>query len=195
MNQQDLRTTHWKKCWRITSIHRPTCSVKLSLTLNGSCSREFLPRHGSGNIIHCQIWLRNGGSSMATLIMYLLTTKQRIISKRRAKRLQKIWAKANSDRMLATHRKWHLKVYYLWRSFVDALKSTPCADCKLKYPPYMMEFDHVRGIKLFNISESQRRCYDDIIKEVKKCDVVCSNCHKARTHDRQQGWKREVWPD
>lgn len=59
-------------------------------------------------------------------------------------------------------------------------KSVPCADCGRVYPFYVMEFDHVRGEKAFNIGGakvSRKRLLD----EIAKCDVVCSNCHRERT--------------
>jgi hypothetical protein len=49
-----------------------------------------------------------------------------------------------------------------------------------------MDFDHVTGKKLFNISQYQNKTHtlEMIKKEVSKCEVVCSNCHRARTHMR-----------
>ena len=33
-------------------------------------------------------------------------------------------------------------------NYVDQLKKQPCADCGGHYPPFMMDFDHVRGESL-----------------------------------------------
>ena len=33
------------------------------------------------------------------------------------------------------------------KDYVDTLKRVPCADCGVEYPPYVMDFDHVRGEK------------------------------------------------
>ena len=59
-------------------------------------------------------------------------------------------------------------------------------DCKISYPYYMMDFDHVRGTKQANVAElintlSKKR----IDEEIAKCEVVCSNCHRIRTHIRK----------
>jgi hypothetical protein len=67
---------------------------------------------------------------------------------------------------------------------IRALKTVPCADCGKAYPHYVMDFDHRPGeTKLFDISRHQwgakRR-----LEEAKKCDVVCANCHRERTHSR-----------
>lgn len=67
-------------------------------------------------------------------------------------------------------------------------KSLPCADCKFEYPYYVMEFDHVKGIKRQHVSRMASLSLNAIISEVSKCEVVCSNCHKIRT------WKRKHAP-
>jgi len=63
----------------------------------------------------------------------------------------------------------------------------PCADCKTHYPPYVLDFDHVRGKKLLSVSEMVERCYGKkkILEEIEKCELVCANCHRERTHKRK----------
>jgi hypothetical protein len=63
------------------------------------------------------------------------------------------------------------------------LKEGSCADCGNKYPYYVMDFDHkdeekARGIAQMVIHNK----WSNVIKEVAKCDVVCANCHRIRTH-------------
>jgi hypothetical protein len=69
----------------------------------------------------------------------------------------------------------------------DYKEKHPCADCKINFPYYVMDFDHVRGIKHKNVSELiptlSKKKIDD---EIKKCEVVCSNCHRIRTHMRKE---------
>src|SRR6478736_3300936 len=68
---------------------------------------------------------------------------------------------------------------------VNALKSGPCVDCKVAYPPYVMDFDHVRGDKVVNIAKMvARSSWQEIVDEIAKCELVCSNCHRERTHKR-----------
>ncbi len=45
-----------------------------------------------------------------------------------------------------------------------------------------MDFDHVRGKKLFNIANGRYRTWKSVIIEIAKCDLVCANCHRIRTH-------------
>jgi hypothetical protein len=61
----------------------------------------------------------------------------------------------------------------------------PCMDCGVIYPPYVLDFDHL-GDKLFNLSsQTHYTSLERIQKEIAKCDLVCSNCHRIRTHNRR----------
>lgn len=73
-----------------------------------------------------------------------------------------------------------------WLEVIRSKKEVPCADCKNQYPYYVMQFDHVRGIKIANVSRlvTDRR-YKMAIEEIEKCDIVCANCHAERTFQRQ----------
>ena len=60
-----------------------------------------------------------------------------------------------------------------------------------------MDFDHVRGKKHANVMEliptlSKKK----IDEEIAKCEIVCSNCHRARTHSRKivNLRKEDNWP-
>lgn len=64
------------------------------------------------------------------------------------------------------------------------LKDRPCADCQESYPYYVMDFDHLND-KDFTICGSTKGI-KKILAEAAKCEVVCSNCHRIRTHNRRQ---------
>ncbi len=68
------------------------------------------------------------------------------------------------------------------REIIDAAKDNPCMDCGESYPPYVMDFDHVRGVKLFNVGRGLTKPTAMVLAEIEKCDLVCSNCHRGRTH-------------
>lgn len=74
------------------------------------------------------------------------------------------------------------------RKLVTDAKRTPCSDCGVKYPPYVMDFDHARGEKVFELCTAVHRSVAEIIAEIAKCDVVCANCHRERTHQRRSAW-------
>lgn len=70
------------------------------------------------------------------------------------------------------------------REQVRRAKEKPCSDCGVKYPYYVMDFDHLSN-KSFNISEQMAKVgWTKLKQEIDKCDVVCSNCHRARTFQR-----------
>lgn len=70
---------------------------------------------------------------------------------------------------------------------VNELKSVPCMDCNVQYPPYVMDFDHVKDEKVMAVARmiSDGLALKTILAEIAKCEVVCSNCHRSRTHKRK----------
>lgn len=69
------------------------------------------------------------------------------------------------------------------REYIRKVKDVPCSDCGLKYPYYVMDFDHKEN-KVFNLNQAKRKGINKIKLEISKCDVVCANCHRIRTHKR-----------
>lgn len=61
-----------------------------------------------------------------------------------------------------------------------------CVDCKEKYPHYMLEFDHLPEFEKTGSPTKlmQTHSWSKAIDEMKKCDIVCANCHKIRTWSR-----------
>jgi hypothetical protein len=81
---------------------------------------------------------------------------------------------------------------YLAQYLRDLKTKTPCVDCGINYPYYVMDFDHVRGQKHANVMElvstlSKKK----IDEEIAKCEIVCSNCHRIRTHMRKMAKKNK----
>lgn len=67
-------------------------------------------------------------------------------------------------------------------------------DCGVFYRHYAMDFDHVRGDKVDDLSGMVIRTFsfEAIDEEIRKCEIVCSNCHRARTYKRRHGIKLET---
>lgn len=68
---------------------------------------------------------------------------------------------------------------------INSYKDRPCTDCGIKYPPYVMDLDHVDpSNKFLKLSTMRRRrmSFDLIKEELVKCEVVCANCHRERTN-------------
>jgi hypothetical protein len=71
------------------------------------------------------------------------------------------------------------------RELIRLAKARPCADCGVQYPYYVMDFDHREaGSKSFILSDVPRATRLSLMREIAKCDVVCANCHRERTHQR-----------
>lgn len=72
---------------------------------------------------------------------------------------------------------------------VSYLHEHPCVDCG-ETDIVVLEFDHCRGEKRMNVTTMiGAYATSTVMKEIEKCDVVCSNCHTRRTAKRA-GWPR-----
>ena len=69
---------------------------------------------------------------------------------------------------------------------IDEIKSgNPCADCGEFYPPWVMDFDHIDDNKVASVSSLKfLTSLENVLKEIEKCELVCANCHRMRTHSR-----------
>ena len=43
----------------------------------------------------------------------------------------------------------------------------------------------VKEIKLFNIGNAVGKSFQEVLTEAEKCDIVCANCHRIRTHRKE----------
>lgn len=113
------------------------------------------------------------------------------------------WVNHNRERLNANVRKYRAKRYKeegQWRNnspkakalkdWMIELKSNPCQDCGKNFPICCMDFDHKIGTKkTYNVGSMFAHHYSKelIKKELKKCDLVCANCHRVRTQKRRIG--------
>ncbi len=106
---------------------------------------------------------------------------------------------ANAQRCLAYHRAHREEQRDKWATervaklaLVESLKRASCVDCRTGFPSECMDFDHVpeRGKKVAGISRMVQGTYSMVTLQVelKKCDLVCANCHRIRTARR--GWNQ-----
>ena len=89
---------------------------------------------------------------------------------------------------LIKSRFYHMNKIKRAQFFRDKVKDRPCLDCSIKYPPYVMQFDHRNPKeKLFPIGSNYAKVsHKSLIDEIAKCDVVCANCHAIRTYHRRK---------
>lgn len=78
------------------------------------------------------------------------------------------------------------------REFIDEYKTSQgCIDCGYNEHPIALDFDHVSGQKTMGVSR-MARCrngdvsIEELMSEIEKCEVRCSNCHRIVTESRNQ---------
>lgn len=73
---------------------------------------------------------------------------------------------------------------YRARAWMASLKEgVPCRDCGEIFPVWVMHWDHLPGFeKVDQVSSMvQSRTRSVVLEEIKKCELVCANCHVLRT--------------
>lgn len=92
---------------------------------------------------------------------------------------------ANKSAYLQRNKTYRKKI----TNFVNDMKEkTPCKDCRVNYPYYVMDFDQIDGVKKLGIISYYSRTgrIGALKEEMLKCEIVCANCHRVRTHTRLQ---------
>ncbi|GAA3807928.1 hypothetical protein ACFQ0G_53720 [Streptomyces chiangmaiensis] len=95
----------------------------------------------------------------------------------------------NRDRIAAADRARTVRERAERRRWLDDCKmQRGCADCGYKQHPKALDFDHVRGEKLGDIGRLSHTsiAWSRLMAEIAKREVVCANCHRIRTHNRDQ---------
>ncbi len=60
-------------------------------------------------------------------------------------------------------------------------KGNKCNDCGNVYPPYVYDFHHLDPTqKDFDWKKMRLVSHDNMVKELDKCVLICSNCHRIR---------------
>jgi 5-methylcytosine-specific restriction endonuclease McrA len=71
----------------------------------------------------------------------------------------------------------------------EILKNASCRACGIR-DIEVLEFDHINPkTKIDNISNMMiKRVYkvEDVLREVKKCQILCANCHRKKTHKERK---------
>jgi hypothetical protein len=104
---------------------------------------------------------------------------------RRCKVCQRQYAKQHYHKNSSTYLNSSNRRRKQIKDFIRDAKNRACADCGEIYPYWIMQFDHIDN-KCFSISQSSNRfSINNIKNEIKKCEVVCSNCHYDRSYKRR----------
>jgi len=81
-------------------------------------------------------------------------------------------------------------------SLIDDIKEKgKCKDCGLQFHSFLMDFDHLDpSTKVEKLSDMavKRRSFKEILEEISKCELVCSNCHRIRTNKCSFDWNLSI---
>jgi len=98
-----------------------------------------------------------------------------------AGRLEKYYAQRSRENARAVANKQKRR-----RLLAAAVKGKPCADCGRVFSAEQMDFDHISGTKVFNLSRMIADSHRDMYAELEKCELVCAVCHGYRTRVRNK---------
>lgn len=98
----------------------------------------------------------------------------------RRKEYHKDWYSKNKEKRIGQIRKYQEKI----RDFIRKYKTDRgCKNCPENHWS-CLEFHHREKDKEFNVGSIQAKGWGmvKILKELSKCDVLCSNCHRKLHH-------------
>tara|TARA_R100001463_G_scaffold50674_4_gene101148 strand:- start:723 stop:1088 length:366 start_codon:yes stop_codon:yes gene_type:complete len=94
---------------------------------------------------------------------------------------------ANKEKIIKRSRKRNIRQRDKNRIYVENIKKqSGCVDCG-ESNHLVLDFDHIEDNKYKCISNMVFESYSikSIQKEIDKCEVRCSNCHRIITHNRR----------
>jgi len=72
------------------------------------------------------------------------------------------------------------------RDLINSVKlQRGCIVCGYNEHAAALDFNHVRGKKLFNVSQDPKVAVQKLLDEIAKCDVICANCHRIHTYENR----------
>ena len=80
------------------------------------------------------------------------------------------------------------------RDLVNKIKiERGCAVCGYNTHSAALDFNHIRGDKVFSVSQDLKVAMHKLLAEIDKCEILCANCHRVHTYENKH-WhtKRKV---
>lgn len=114
--------------------------------------------------------------------------------KDKAKEYQKGWYQRHKEEVIARSREKQLEIRHWFMRYKSTLY---CLDCGISHPAILQFHHRNRADKSFTIADVVRKASSvkQITNEIKKCDVLCVNCHAKRhwreTHETDS-WEEVV---
>ncbi|MBY0539397.1 hypothetical protein K2P56_03130 [Patescibacteria group bacterium] len=100
--------------------------------------------------------------------------------------MREVWYPKNKEKHMRLVKSLKLRV----RAYLEKYKrSQSCGDCGISGArhPEILDFDHI-GLKKFEVGSWAKSALSikTVQEEIKKCEVVCANCHRIRTEKRRK---------
>ena len=89
----------------------------------------------------------------------------------------------NREDLYKSQKKYRIKVR---EKLLDFLSKQECVDCGEK-DPIVLDFYHINKSKKFKTISSMlcgHYSFETILKEIKKCEIRCANCHRRKTYSQ-----------
>ncbi len=103
---------------------------------------------------------------------------------------QRNWWEKNPEKRKEYYQKQAHGKNRILHYLIEKYEGTPCMDCDGVFNWCAMDFDHRPGeVKVSTIAhfgwyKAAPKSIARVEKEIAKCDLICSNCHRVRTQDR-----------
>lgn len=119
-------------------------------------------------------------------MLYLHVIQKQVTMPYKDKELAKIkrklwWANLPPERKKEKQDKANDRAKNVKKFLADYKLQKGCVDCGYNKHHSALDFDHLAD-KSFNVCFA--KSISQAKEEIKKCEVVCSNCHRIRTYNR-----------
>lgn len=104
---------------------------------------------------------------------------------------KKWWASLSKERKREKADKANARAIELRRFLSEIKVKKGCVDCGFNKHPAALDFDHVRGKK--NILISFAKSKSQALREMRKCEIRCSNCHRIRSWEVRWSCKPDIF--
>ena len=104
---------------------------------------------------------------------------------------KKWWASLSPERKKEKQVKANNRIKDVKTFLAEYKLASGCVDCGYKQHHSALDFDHISNDKELNVCFA--RSISQAKKEITKCEVVCSNCHRIRTYNRIHACKPDIF--
>ena len=92
------------------------------------------------------------------------------------------YKKNYKEKYSKTNYKTRQKTLFKRKLMLDQFKmERGCEICGWNGHPFALEFDHVNGKKINNVSQLVSCSLKRLTEEIQKCRIICANCHRLKS--------------